>query len=67
MGLSPSEGSTGLDVQDDTLTQLAVDDSSWLGAPSSTVQYVGGWISYMGADFPTRVSISKGPGQKRHG
>ena len=37
MELSSSEGSAGLDVQDDSLTQLAVDAGCWPGAPSGTV------------------------------
>lgn len=37
MGLPSSEGSTGLDVQEDALTRLAADTGCWLGAPPGTV------------------------------
>lgn len=37
MGLPSSEGLTGLDVQDDTLTLLALDTGCHLGVPSGTV------------------------------
>lgn len=40
MGLPLSEGSTGLDVQDDTLTLLALDTGCHLGVPSGTVNQI---------------------------